>query len=173
MITYQISGSGVIYKDSQSGEIKYIPNDSANSDWLTYQKWLAEGNTPDPEYTLDQRKDMRKGDLMSVMMRYMEGDISYNDKIYSSSGEERNCINTLIASGDRGELTFPLKWNDTSMDPQDLVLDDLKKIQKGEALLIEACADNYGALYTVIDASTDPESVDINADWPTVPYVVA
>jgi len=26
----------------------YIPNDTSNRDWVTYQTWLALGNTPDP-----------------------------------------------------------------------------------------------------------------------------
>jgi len=25
-----------------------IPNDPGNKDWITYQNWLAAGNTPDP-----------------------------------------------------------------------------------------------------------------------------
>lgn len=29
-------------------ERAWIPNDSMNSDWIAYQEWLGEGNTPLP-----------------------------------------------------------------------------------------------------------------------------
>jgi hypothetical protein len=41
------NSSFVIWTDND-GVIHFIPNDPANRDWQEYQKWLAEGNTPDP-----------------------------------------------------------------------------------------------------------------------------
>ena len=31
-----------------------IPNNPNNKDWRKYQKWLAAGNTPNPEFTKDE-----------------------------------------------------------------------------------------------------------------------
>lgn len=50
---YQLATSpfGVSYvkKTNSDGSVSAIPSDSSNSDWQEYQKWLADGNTPDPE----------------------------------------------------------------------------------------------------------------------------
>jgi len=51
-----------MYKLTQNGVInlkenKFIPNDPANKDWQEYQKWLKKGNTPIPEYVLDEDID--------------------------------------------------------------------------------------------------------------------
>ena len=39
------------YKDDKGNLLEkflYIPTDPANSDYLEYLEWVAEGNTPDP-----------------------------------------------------------------------------------------------------------------------------
>ena len=48
-MTYQlIANSTNILKTDDSGGISYIPCDALNRDWITYQIWLAAGNTPTP-----------------------------------------------------------------------------------------------------------------------------
>lgn len=45
MAKYRLYPDGVY--DTETNEC--IPNDPLNRHWLEYQKWLGEGNTPDPE----------------------------------------------------------------------------------------------------------------------------
>lgn len=42
---YKLTDTGVFKKD----ENLFIPNDPLNRHWQEYQKWLSEGNTPDPK----------------------------------------------------------------------------------------------------------------------------
>jgi len=52
---YKIYGTGVV--DTADGSI--IPNTETNPDWVIYLAWVAEGNTPDPEFT-DPEIDARR-----------------------------------------------------------------------------------------------------------------
>lgn len=43
---YTLTGSEAIVLRDEDGAT--IPNDPGNRDWQDYQKWLADGNTPNP-----------------------------------------------------------------------------------------------------------------------------
>jgi len=47
---YQLTTSATVIRIADSA---FIPADPANTDWQTYQSWLAEGNTPNPPPTPD------------------------------------------------------------------------------------------------------------------------
>jgi len=59
MAKYKLAKNGVIDQENNM----FIPNDPANRYWQEYQQWLAQGNTPDSEYTLDDLKQQKISQL--------------------------------------------------------------------------------------------------------------
>ena len=45
MSDYQLTAIDAVIRTADGA---LIPNDPANRDWIEYQKWLADGNVPDP-----------------------------------------------------------------------------------------------------------------------------
>ena len=61
-LTYKLSGDGVKRSDGA-----YIPNCDGNRDWREYQEWFGWGNTPEPEYTLEERLAMERAEEISEL----------------------------------------------------------------------------------------------------------
>lgn len=56
MAKYKLTSNGV--KDTETGA--NIPNAPGNRNWTEYQEWLAEGNTPDPQFTPEELSEQEK-----------------------------------------------------------------------------------------------------------------
>ena len=70
MALYELTKSGV----RNTITIAYIPDSSRNHDWLTYQDWLALGNTPDPQPpvikpTIDQEYDAQSDWIKAIVFK--------------------------------------------------------------------------------------------------------
>ena len=67
---YQLRTNGV----KRLSDNANIPNNPANRDWRKYQIWLAKGNTPKPEFTVEElaaqkQKKTREVETAIVDMR--------------------------------------------------------------------------------------------------------
>ena len=94
MSKYKLSDSGVL--DTETGAC--IPPTTDNRHWRAYQKWLADGNTPDPEYTqpeldeqaiqaevIDLRLDMKKADVWLFRMLLEMFDVGVAKGLWAAS----------------------------------------------------------------------------------------
>lgn len=66
MKKYKLTKDGV--QNTKTGA--FIPDDPKNRDWRKYQKWLAKGNTPDPEFTAEEKvaKKQRKKRQIEIVI---------------------------------------------------------------------------------------------------------
>lgn len=60
---YKLLENGVL--DTETGAI--IPPVEANRHWQKYQRWLAEGNEPEPQYTTEELEEKQLRDSISEL----------------------------------------------------------------------------------------------------------
>lgn len=67
---YKLTENGVILTQEDGSKLS-IPNADGNRHWLAYREWLAEGNTPEPEFTAEElaAKQQAERDAQEVSMR--------------------------------------------------------------------------------------------------------
>jgi len=60
----------------------YIPEDSNNKDWQSYQEWLAQGNTPEPIETLQEKRSRCKQLVKQKVEKSIQAIQSDNGNLY-------------------------------------------------------------------------------------------
>lgn len=73
MAKYKLQADGVI--DQEKGY--KIPADEGNRHWRGYQNWLAQGFTPDPEFTQEEL-DVKAA---AAMLHQLEADLVHTDRM--------------------------------------------------------------------------------------------
>lgn len=65
---YQLSGNNI--RRLSDGAI--IPNDPKNKDRRKYQKWVDDGNAPEPEFTSDELSAKKQRKIRSLEIRIVD-----------------------------------------------------------------------------------------------------
>ena len=67
---YKLSENGVTLT-REDGSVLSIPNAEGNRHWREYQEWLAEGNTPEPQYTQAELDKMAQDKINAEARAYL------------------------------------------------------------------------------------------------------
>jgi len=151
-------------------DMAYIPNDEANKDWIAYQIWLSEGNTPHPigyELSIDERKSRCNQKLLDYRNNLIYGGFLYNGHVFNSDKDSQFLMSTAMSQSERGFPVFPANWILQDGSIIELTYDEMKALSGALAAYVQACYGNYVILKAQIDASNDPESIDITQGWPS------
>lgn len=104
-----------------------VPKDTSNSDYQTVQDWIAEGNTPDPEFTAAELLQNAKQDKIKEIQTAKEIDlylnVSYNNKDFISSEKAvSNMTGAIILDQDS------YNWLDAYSNSVIMTVNDLKSL---------------------------------------------
>lgn len=77
------------YKKFRDGVVRladgaFVPPDTRNVDWREYQSWLANGNTPEPEWSLVESKDRALLRIKAARDAAMEAGFEFEGHVYHS-----------------------------------------------------------------------------------------
>ena len=170
--TYKLKQNGVTLNGG------FIPNEPGNRDWQAYLEWLAAGNTPEPEMTVEEAKaikweavkaerDSRKAGGFNVGALWFHSDAGSRIQHLGLKDKARD----LIAAG--GAMTEnltilgqPVRWK--TMDGSfvnvtaQLAFDIVAAAGDLDARLF-AVAETHRA---AVEAAADPTAYDFSAGWP-------
>lgn len=158
---YDLSYTGSILKKEDDGSTMGF-NSTHHTEWQLYQDWIAEGNTPEDQYTLEEVKQVcidyaQQQHAIAVQQPVSDGiddialDLSSKSKVHNSKAVGRATAKVKLANGHRKTVTA---------DELDDILD---AIEDRDDLLLDELEDK-------LDAIDDAESVEDLADYlpPTI-----
>jgi len=93
--TYKLMDSGVRRSDGAC-----IPEAESNRDWKMYQEWLAEGNTPEPQYTeqelIDKAQSEEIGQLRDELRNVVTGQFEMMLELFKLLKQFTDCTNADV-----------------------------------------------------------------------------
>ena len=128
MAEYKITQNGVFRRSDNAG----IPADINNSDWQKYLEWLNQGNTPDPQFTLDDLKAQKIADLQDTYQSAIFTNVTYTSKsqitknYQNDANSQQVLLQTTIGYGIAGRTPNSFYWLADDNTPVMFELSDLQ-----------------------------------------------
>lgn len=151
-------------------DMAFIPDDPTNSDRRDYQRWLDDGNTPQPPPppSFDEARDAKIDDLAAIRWNKETGGISVPDIGFIPTDRvTQDRIGQTLAAMDRGFITM-VRWK----MPDGFIAFDKPTLEAIASIVVrhvQACYDREAELRAAIDATQDRtalDAIDIAAGWP-------
>lgn len=167
-VTYRLSDNGnIIIRDGST----FIPADEANADYQEYLKWVSEGNTPEPEYSLEEyrvkvRKDIDRWRYDAI--NNPNSTVTVSDKEWQTGPISLNQLNNVItAYSSSGATPEGFEWRDANNVNHAADLALLVSIVTARQEEINAIWQYSWQLKTDLDAATTIEEMDAISWNPT------
>ena len=159
MSKYKLTDTGVLDQEAH----RYIPQNEANVHWQDYLQWVAQGNVPDPEYTIDQVKstkileiNSKRDDTRNALI------VEYNGNIFDADPvSQNNLIGTVSAITAGLPVADPTVWR--TADNINVNMSHTDLVALGGTLLttIEQLYEKSWTLKGQVESATTIEEVEL------------
>lgn len=143
-----------------------IPFDPENRHYFEYQKWIAEGNNPEPFETVQDIKGRQWNAIKAERDRRKAGGVKVGAKWFHSDDGSRIQQISLVMMG--ADIPANLQWK--TMDGSFITMTQALASQ-----VFQTVAANDQAVFTAaethrvaMEASADPASYDYSGGWPKI-----
>lgn len=142
----------------------FVPADPANTDWQGYQKWLEQGNTPEPAESRGETVARVWGAIKAERDHRKAGGVKVGERWFHSDDASRIQQLALVMMGTG--LPAGLQWK--TMDGSFITMtpalaQQVFTAQAASDQAIFAVAEQHRV---AMEASADPASYDFSAGWP-------
>ena len=77
----------------------HVPKADGNAEYEAIKRWLAEGNVPDPEFTLDELKQQKIAELKTQYEYANCNDILYMNHVFQADKDSQDLIVSILSAG--------------------------------------------------------------------------
>lgn len=141
-----------------------VPNDSGNHDWVAYQLWLAEGNTPDPHQSADEMVAAAKQTIADErFIRETAGTIVGGVAVFTDRTTQMKLTGAAIRA--QRDTAYTVNWKQS--DGTYVELNATQLIAIGDAVgdYVQACYDRESVVLDALMAGTYTDAM-LSEGWP-------